>query len=76
MAALNPAYETVSTQLPLARAQRELEHLRQRWGHVLLHDPAYHPSLNLDPHSHAFGGLALPPRNRAPRLAGLNPQAE
>lgn len=59
-----------------ARAQRELEHLRQRWGHVLLHDPAYHPSLNLDPHSHAFGGLALPPRNRAPRLAGLNPQAK
>lgn len=59
-----------------ARAQRELEQLRQRWGHVLLRDPSYHPSLNLDPHSHAFGGLALPPRNRAPRLAGLFPEAE
>lgn len=55
----------------LARAQREVEHLRQRWGSVLLNDPAYHPSLNLDPHSHAFGGLALPPRPRRPRLAGL-----
>jgi hypothetical protein len=54
-----------------ARAQREVEHLRQRWGAVLLRDPAYHPSLNLDPHSQAFGGLALPPRDRQPRLAGL-----
>lgn len=54
-----------------ARAQRELDQLRGRWGTALLHDPAYHPSLNLDAHSHAFGGLALPPRNREPRLAGL-----
>jgi GT2 family glycosyltransferase len=54
-----------------ARAQREIDQLRQRWGSTLLHDPAYHPSLNLDAHSHAFGGLALPPRNRAPRRAGL-----
>lgn len=59
-----------------ARAERELDQLRSRWGHVLLRDPAYHPSLNLDPHSHAFGGLALPPRNRTPRLAALFPQAE
>lgn len=54
-----------------ARAQREVDQLRQRWGAVLLRDPAYHPSLNLDAHSHAFGGLALPPRDRKPRLAGL-----
>lgn len=54
-----------------ARAARELEQLRRRWGGVLLHDPAYHPSLNLDPHSHAFGGLALPPRNRKPRTCSL-----
>jgi GT2 family glycosyltransferase len=54
-----------------ARSQRELSQLRQRWGAALLHDPAYHPSLNLDSYSHAFGGLALPPRSRAPRLAGL-----
>ena len=55
------------------RARREIEHLRQRWGHVLLHDPAYHPSLNLDAQSLAFGGLALPPRPRYPRMAGFKP---
>ncbi len=54
-----------------ARAQREVNQLRQRWGSTLLHDPAYHPSLNLDAHSHAFNGLALPPRDRSPRLARL-----
>jgi hypothetical protein len=54
-----------------ARAARELEQLRRRWGGILLHDPAYHPSLNLDPHSHAFGGLALPPRDRKPRTCVL-----
>lgn len=55
-----------------ARAQREVDQLRQRWGEVLLRDPAYHPSLNLDAHSQAFGGLALPPRPRAPRRADLS----
>jgi GT2 family glycosyltransferase len=59
-----------------ARAQREVDLLRQRWGAVLLRDPAYHPSLNLDPHSHAFGGLALPPRPRTPRLAALAAASE
>ncbi|MGB9988662.1 glycosyltransferase family 2 protein [Massilia sp. SM-13] len=54
-----------------ARSQREIEQLRQRWGGVLLRDPAYHPSLNLDPNSHAFGGLAMPPRSRAPRTGLL-----
>lgn len=54
-----------------ARAARELEQLRRRWGGILLHDPAYHPSLNLDAHSHAFGGLALPPRDRKPRTCVL-----
>jgi GT2 family glycosyltransferase len=53
-----------------ARAQREVDGLRQKWGHVLMQDPAYHPSLNLDPNSHAFGGLALPPRSRKPRTVG------
>ncbi|WP_123068369.1 glycosyltransferase [Massilia aurea] len=47
-----------------ARAQREVDKLRYKWGHILLIDPAYHPSLNLDPNSQAFGGLALPPRDR------------
>jgi GT2 family glycosyltransferase len=54
-----------------ARARRELEQLRLRWGPVLLRDPAYHPSLNLDPYSAAFGALALPPRDRAPRTNAL-----
>lgn len=54
-----------------ARARREVEQLRSRWGATLLHDPFYHPCLNLDSHSQAFTGLALPPRNRAPRNANL-----
>jgi GT2 family glycosyltransferase len=54
-----------------ARSAREIEQLRQRWGAALLLDPAYHPALNLDPNSHAFGGLALPPRSRAPRTGHL-----
>ena len=54
-----------------ARAQRELQELRRRWSEALLRDPAYHPSLSLDAHSQAFGGLALPPRDRAPRSGKL-----
>jgi O-antigen biosynthesis protein len=54
-----------------ARVAREIDNLRTRWGHVLLKDPAYHPSLNLDPHSHPFGGLAIPPRDRSARLGSL-----
>lgn len=54
-----------------ARSLREIDALRQRWGHMLLRDPAYHPSLNLDPNSHAFGGLALPPRPRTPRTGAF-----
>jgi GT2 family glycosyltransferase len=54
-----------------ARAQREVNELRRRWGPILLRDPAYHPSLNLDPYSSAFGGLAFPPRPRNPRTGML-----
>ncbi len=54
-----------------ARAQREINNLRLRWGASLLHDPAYHPSFNLDAHGHPFSGLALPPRSRQPRGAQL-----
>lgn len=50
-----------------ARAQREVDQLRLKWGHVLLQDPAYHPALNLDPHSHSFGGLSMPRRLSKPR---------
>jgi GT2 family glycosyltransferase len=54
-----------------ARARRELEQLHRRWGTQLLHDPFYHPCLNLDAHSQPFTGLAVPPRRRAPRQANL-----
>lgn len=50
-----------------ARERRELRELRRRWSETLLRDPAYHPSLTLDGNSQAFGGLALPPRDRHPR---------
>jgi len=54
-----------------ARAKREVDALCSRWGSVLMHDPSYHPSLNLDPLSYAFGGLAMPPRSRTFRLGPL-----
>ncbi|QYG04236.1 glycosyltransferase [Massilia sp. NP310] len=54
-----------------ARAQREMDQLRIKWGNVLMQDPTYHPAMNLDPNSHAFGGLAIPPRLRLPRTASL-----
>lgn len=50
-----------------ARAQREIGRLREKWGNSLALDPTYHPSLSLDPNSHAFGGLSIPPRIRVPR---------
>lgn len=36
----------------IARFTREIEHLRQRWGNNLFHDPAYNP--NLDPETKDF----------------------
>jgi GT2 family glycosyltransferase len=54
-----------------ARAKREIDALCIRWGSILMNDPSYHPSLNLDPLSHAFGGLASPPRARTSRLGPL-----
>lgn len=55
-----------------ARAGREVDMLRRRWGDVLFRDPAYHPSLNLDVFSQVFAGLAIPPRSRLPRNACLD----
>jgi GT2 family glycosyltransferase len=55
-----------------ARAKREIDILRKKWGSVLLRDPSYHPSLNLEPNSFAFGGLAIPPRTREPRAEIFN----
>lgn len=54
-----------------ARSQRELANLRERWGSALLRDPNYHPSLNLDAHSQAYNGLAVPPRDRSARTPAL-----
>jgi GT2 family glycosyltransferase len=54
------------------RALREMEFLRKKWGHILLRDPAYHPSLNLDPNSYSFGGFSIPPRSRNPRIGLLD----
>jgi GT2 family glycosyltransferase len=54
-----------------SRSLREIDNLRSKWGNVLLHDAAYHPSLNLDPNSQAFGGLAMPPRIRKTRTSKL-----
>ncbi|MBI3230793.1 MAG: glycosyltransferase family 2 protein, partial [Burkholderiales bacterium] len=52
-----------------ARAQRELQHLRSKWGEILLHDPVYHPSLSLASIDHGYQTLALPPRARLARTA-------
>lgn len=54
-----------------ARSWREIEKLRKKWGLALSEDFSYHPSLNLDPNSHAFGGLSIPPRNRSIRISRL-----
>jgi GT2 family glycosyltransferase len=54
-----------------SRSQREIDKLREKWGQILMEDPAYHPSLNLDPNSYAFGGLALPPRHSISRKSIL-----
>ena len=42
-----------------ARSSKEVAYMKQRWGDVLLNDPAYSPNLTLD--SEDFG-LAWPPR--------------
>lgn len=52
-----------------SRAKREVEILRKFWGSILTHDPAYHPSSNLDVAVHAFAGLSIPPRSRKARLS-------
>ena len=54
-----------------ARARREVNNLRTAWGAVLLNDPYYHPSLNLDALGQPFAALALPPRDRSPRTSAL-----
>jgi GT2 family glycosyltransferase len=43
----------------VARARREVEVMRQRWGARLLHDPYYSPNLSLQTEQEA---LAFPPR--------------
>jgi GT2 family glycosyltransferase len=48
-----------------ARARRELEMLRRRWGRTLLADPYYNP--NLTRRGEPYAGLALPPAPATPR---------
>jgi glycosyltransferase involved in cell wall biosynthesis len=43
----------------LARSAQEVAYMKKRWGHELLHDPAYSPNLTLDGEDFA---LAWPPR--------------
>lgn len=45
------------------RFQKELEYMRQRWGHLLERDPCYNPNLSLD---HPWPRPASPPRVRMP----------
>lgn len=42
-----------------ARAAREVAFMKERWGDLLLNDPAYNPNLTLDAEDF---GLAWPPR--------------
>lgn len=46
----------------IARAHREFDVLRSRWGAKLLADRFYNPNLNLDNVTGTYNGLALPPR--------------
>ena len=48
------------------RLERERVSLRSIWGALLLDDPFYSPLLSLE--GAPYSGLAMPPRNRAPRL--------
>ena len=43
----------------IARFDKEVQYMKQRWGDLLLHDPAYSPNLTLD---HEDFSLAWPPR--------------
>jgi len=47
-----------------ARAQKEMNNLKLKWGYELMHDPFYNPNLNLDHLTGPFNGLAIPPRNQ------------
>ncbi|WP_346796463.1 glycosyltransferase [Halomonas sp. Bachu 37] len=54
-----------------ARAQREMDNLRNRWSTALLTDPAYNPNLGLDIAAAPYTTLALPPRTRTARTNAL-----
>ncbi len=50
-----------------ARAQMEMNYLRDRWTDALMNDRYYHPSLSLNSADAPFSALAIPPRKRNPR---------
>jgi len=57
-----------------ARAGREQMYFIERWSQAGQLDPYYHPCLSADYLAGPYGGLALPPRNTAPRCAGHLPK--
>ncbi|MFT0535504.1 glycosyltransferase family 2 protein [Pseudomonas fulva] len=50
-----------------SRARREQQNFIERWSAANRSDPYYHPALSIDFLTGPFCGLALPPRNLAPR---------
>lgn len=53
------------------RFAREVQYMKQRWGDLLLNDPAYSPNLTLD---HEDFSLAWPPRVKAVRSLAGHPE--
>jgi len=50
-----------------ARAQREQQNFLSRWAARAVQDPYYHPAMTLDFLTGPYGGIAIPPRELAPR---------
>lgn len=57
-----------------ARAGREQMYFIERWSQAGQLDPYYHPCLSADYLAGPYGGLALPPRNTAPRCSAPLPK--
>ena len=70
----NPPAAAKKTRPKAARAGREQMYFIERWSQAGQLDPYYHPCLSADYLAGPYGGLALPPRNTAPRCAGHLPK--
>lgn len=51
-----------------ARAVREQQRFIEKWSLEGYNDPCYHPAISLDYLTGPYGGLAMPPRDRAKRI--------